>query len=583
MESKKFYELNELRSAHDSIAKLEVDVEALGKDLNALEANYKKTMEKQEELEMLLVEPDMKLNGVTQVFFSDMCLMDGLVKSIAVRTKEVTSLKSKMPKEMPSKSLSDVKTELKDLKVSFRAKSEQLNQQIQQIHKTRAEINEWESKLNQMESKKNDNQAKVQGLEKMKTHVKDIEKEKTDTEDQRQKDEKKLKPIADKLEDLINKKRRTKAASDAEAQKLSQAISGHKTDQRDIERLHKQVQDYEKQHLESKMSELKVKISEWDNQKEVFDADLKRKGAEINRLNEEHLNQEGTKRNLEDNLELRKTEIQKQEAEKELATVLAAYNNWNVRKLTADQSRYRSQYDKLRSERCTIGGLATGSANQIKDAEMELNQTEFKNAKANFLEACYNEHVLKSMIEDLNKYRAALEKSLLKFHGDKMAEINQRIRELWNNIYKGNDIDYIMIKTDEEDSKMSADKKRSYSYRVVQAKNGGSEIDMRGRCSAGQKVLASLIIRMALSDTFSANCGILALDEPTTNLDQNNIQALCSALTVIVEEREKTGRFMLVVITHDEEFVRSMERAECFFRMSRDNRGRSRIDKIANF
>jgi hypothetical protein len=54
--------------------------------------------------------------------------------------------------------------------------------------------------------------------------------------------------------------------------------------------------------------------------------------------------------------------------------------------------------------------------------------------------------------------------------------------------------------------------------RVVMV-HGGVELDMRGRCSAGQKVLACLIIRLALAETFCLNCGILALDEPTTNLD----------------------------------------------------------------
>ena len=57
-----------------------------------------------------------------------------------------------------------------------------------------------------------------------------------------------------------------------------------------------------------------------------------------------------------------------------------------------------------------------------------------------------------------------------------------------------------------------------------------TEMDMRGRCSAGQKVLASIIIRLALAESFGTNCGILALDEPTTNLDQANIQALAAAL-----------------------------------------------------
>ena len=54
--------------------------------------------------------------------------------------------------------------------------------------------------------------------------------------------------------------------------------------------------------------------------------------------------------------------------------------------------------------------------------------------------------------------------------------------------------------------------------------NGGVELDMRGRCSAGQKVLACLVIRLALAETFCLNCGILALDEPTTNLDAGMVQ-----------------------------------------------------------
>lgn len=64
---------------------------------------------------------------------------------------------------------------------------------------------------------------------------------------------------------------------------------------------------------------------------------------------------------------------------------------------------------------------------------------------------------------------------------------------------------------------------RSYNYRVVLVK-GEVELEMRGRCSAGQKVLASIIIRLALAETFCIHCGVLALDEPTTNLDRYNCE-----------------------------------------------------------
>jgi hypothetical protein len=44
---------------------------------------------------------------------------------------------------------------------------------------------------------------------------------------------------------------------------------------------------------------------------------------------------------------------------------------------------------------------------------------------------------------------------------------------------------------------------------------------------ASRQVLACLIIRLALAETFCLNCGILALDEPTTNLDAG--ASLCDA------------------------------------------------------
>jgi DNA repair protein RAD50 len=66
---------------------------------------------------------------------------------------------------------------------------------------------------------------------------------------------------------------------------------------------------------------------------------------------------------------------------------------------------------------------------------------------------------------------------------------------------------------------------KSYNYRVVMTK-GTSRMDMRGRCSAGQRVQASIVIRLALAETFGVNCGCIALDEPTVNLDFKNKRGL---------------------------------------------------------
>ncbi len=116
-----------------------------------------------------------------------------------------------------------------------------------------------------------------------------------------------------------------------------------------------------------------------------------------------------------------------------------------------------------------------------------------------------------------------------------------------------------------------------------------AEMEMRGRCSAGQKVLASLIIRLALAQTFSSNCGIIALDEPTTNLDRDNIDSLARALADLINGDQDGGgeagtaakNFQLIVITHDDDLIsclgRSVRDQRYYYKVSRDHRGLSQI------
>ena len=84
-------------------------------------------------------------------------------------------------------------------------------------------------------------------------------------------------------------------------------------------------------------------------------------------------------------------------------------------------------------------------------------------------------------------------------------------------------------------------------------------MDMRGRCSAGQRVLASIVIRLALAETFGVNCGCLVLDEPTVNLDRENMTGLADAMAQIIQARSSQSNFQLVLITHDENFVTMMK------------------------
>jgi DNA repair protein RAD50 len=105
---------------------------------------------------------------------------------------------------------------------------------------------------------------------------------------------------------------------------------------------------------------------------------------------------------------------------------------------------------------------------------------------------------------------------------------------------------------------------------------------MKGRCSLGQKVLASLVVRLALAERFGGACGVFVLDEPTTNLDRDHIHRLAHQLNNLILTRKEHSNFQLVVITHDEEFVRLLgHHAEHGYRVSRkdDGKGFTQITK----
>ncbi|CAG9534260.1 unnamed protein product [Cercopithifilaria johnstoni] len=176
--------------------------------------------------------------------------------------------------------------------------------------------------------------------------------------------------------------------------------------------------------------------------------------------------------------------------------------------------------------------------------------------------------------QDLANYIRAVDESVVKFHAQKMEEINEVLSSLWEQVYHGNDIETIQIKSE---SAGESEKKKSYNYRVVMHV-GGTEIDMPGRCSAGQKMLASILIRIALSDVFCDKCSIIALDEPTANLDVLKVENLGDMLADIISARcaNNAKMFQLIVITHDNRFVehlRQLCRPEWVYSVSKDDAG----------
>jgi DNA repair protein RAD50 len=225
--------------------------------------------------------------------------------------------------------------------------------------------------------------------------------------------------------------------------------------------------------------------------------------VKVNEIKKLVLDSDNTKRSIADNINYRKTRTNLEKAKREIAEMDTrnADEDYDdlVREVQAAENRYQVAYGK----RGTLIG-AMGSKDQQLDAYLQEWEVDYHDAATKYRES----HVLvktnEAAAEDLQKYAKAVDQAIMQYHTLKMQEINAIAGELWRSTYQGTDVDTIMIRSDNEAEGSS---KRNYNYRVVMVKQD-AEMDMRGRCSAGQKVLASIIIRLALAECFGVNCGV---------------------------------------------------------------------------
>lgn len=253
----------------------------------------------------------------------------------------------------------------------------------------------------------------------------------------------------------------------------------------------------------------------------------------------------------------------------------------NEKNVVVDENRFKRLLEKRNAIMSDVNKLEGSRAEirtQILEIEKTLQSEVYKDAGDKYRLACYTRAATTEEIQSYELMMSNMEKAMIRYQQSKMMRINAIIRDMWRNIYRGNDIEYIEVETSADEENYITGKRRSYSYRVLQCKNGFKS-QMRGSCSAGQRVLACLIVRIALAETFSSNCGVLTLDEPTTNLDKENILALVESLNTLIEDRSPNGGLQLVVITHDNHFIDTLGSFNTYYAVGRNSSGISEITK----
>lgn len=170
--------------------------------------------------------------------------------------------------------------------------------------------------------------------------------------------------------------------------------------------------------------------------------------------------QQNIERQLNDNRELMEIKKRIIEKENELETLRKNERDVDFMSIAQKKANVEQEINKLLLEKSNLEGQMAAKRDIIRKIEKELNEPQYRDAVLNYKKAYFEQLVVTKAIQDLVTYCETLEKALTKFHSDKMSKINTLIRGYWRKIYKGNDIDYIQINTDET---KGTTKRRSYT------------------------------------------------------------------------------------------------------------------------
>ncbi|NWX92555.1 RAD50 protein, partial [Nothoprocta pentlandii] len=447
------------------------------------------------------------------------------------------------------------------IELNQKLKQDQQNQ-IQQLKST---VNELKSeKLQISSSMQRRRQLEEQTVE-LTTEVQSLHREIKEAKEQVLPLNATLEKLQQEKEDLINKK-------NVSNKEMQEKINDIKEKVKNISNYMKEIDNYIRHGKEDYKKQKESELEEVNSQLAACEKHKEKISKEMEMIRQDIDTQKIQERWLEDNLTLRKRSEELKEVEDEIKRLMKEKGEMKVLQTKNEQKRLEEKIEDLKRNHHVALGRQRGFEEEIVRFKKELRESQFKDAEEKYREMMIVMRTTELVNKDLDIYYKALDKAIMTFHSMKMEEINKIIRDLWRSTYRGQDIEYIEIRSDADESVSASDKRRSYNYRVVMIK-GDTALDMRGRCSAGQKVLASLIIRLALAETFCLNCGILALDEPTTNLDRENIESLAHALVEIIKSRSQQRNFQLLVITHDEDFVELLGRSEyveTFYRIKKN-------------
>jgi len=345
--------------------------------------------------------------------------------------------------------------------------------------------------------------------------------------------ENKKSSLLSKNKKLLEDLNKSTESSQKLTEKLQDEINKLNLKCKEAERLEErfnQIKDSNKQlkALTNELKDLSDKVKVFTNQKKMFEKNIE--------MLENNL--KGLKKRQDD---IRQVISKKEEANVKLDR-LKEYGQ-KLSQLSVEREMLSSfslsVLEKIEQDYQNIIGLEkelqtrlSNQADIVKEKQKLLNEID---NKRKILEN-YKLEIkrLEAISEQLQLLEISLEATQEQLRKDFVSAVNEAMQSIWPELYPYKDIYSIKLGIEEGDY-------------VLQLQDSTGWVTADGVVSGGERAIACLALRIALSLVLAPNIEMLVLDEPTANLDSRTVEVLANVL------RDRITNFVeqVFLITHD--------------------------------
>ena len=203
-------------------------------------------------------------------------------------------------------------------------------------------------------------------------------------------------------------------------------------------------------------------------------------------------------------------------------------------------------YESVRSSHEKILEELNNNRATIKSSSVILNEKmNRKNEVLKKIESLekYNTDIkiLESKVEFLSKLKNALLDAQEVLRDELLLAVNEVMSNTWMQIYPYDIWSGLRISTTNND------------YTIQLKESDGDWVNVSGFASGGERMLASLAVKISFARVLAPNLNMLILDEPTHNLDETAVKNFINVLNEKISEHID----QMFIITHDERLAES--------------------------